>query len=159
MYSIPGLRRLQAGLFEHVLAIVDHLEIAIDHQQLGLAADLLAEVTEVRGNVIEVELRVFLHVRRQILEQPRRIEFHAPAGGKYANVDRVRARRPVVLDLREDLSERHFGNDDLGSRRGFELLAALRKAPGDDIARAGKDVDGDPVELAGHRDARKSAES
>jgi hypothetical protein len=59
----------------------------------------------------------------------------------------VRAGRPVGLDLREDLRERNFRDDDLGACRRLKLLAAFDKPTGDDIAGPRQDVDRDAIEL------------
>ena len=155
----PGLGRLQAGLLEHVLAVIDHLEVAIDHQQLGLAADLLAEFAEVGRDVGHVDLGVLGDIGIHVLEEAGGIEFDAPAGGEDADVDRVGAGRPVVLDLREDFREGHFRDDDLAAGGRLEFLAALGKAAGDHIAGAGQDIDGDAVELAGLRCGSEAASS
>ena len=50
-------------------------------------------------------------------------------GGEDANVDGVRAGRPVGLDLREDFGERHFVDDDLGAGRRFELCPRSARRP------------------------------
>ena len=146
---VPGLGRLQAGLLQNVLAVVDHLEVAIDRQQLGLAADLLAEFAEVGRDVSQVDLGVLGDIGVQVFEQAGCVKFHAPAGGEDADVDGVRARRPVGLDLLEDFGERHFGHDDLGARGCFEFLATLDQTAGDDVARPRQNIDGDAVKLAG----------
>ncbi len=72
-----------------------------------------------------VELGILGDVGVEVFKQTRCCEFHTPAGCEHADVDRVGARRPVILQLREDLGERHFVDDDLGAGGSFEFLAAL----------------------------------
>ena len=156
---LPGLWGLQASLFQHVLAVIDHLEVAIDHQQLGLAADLLAEFTEIRRDIGHVDLGVLGDIGIHVFQESGGIEFHAPACGEDADVYGVGSGRPVVLDLREDFREGNFGHNDLAAGGSLEFLAAFGKAAGDHVAGASQDVDGDAVEFAGLRCGSETAGS
>ena len=144
----PGLWWLQAGTVKNVLAVIDHLEVAIDHKKLGLAADLLAELAEIRRDIIKVDLVVLGDIRIEILKQAGRVKLDAPTGSKDADINRVGAGRPVTLDLRENFCVRHLGNDDLRPGGLLEFNTALDQTAGDDVTRTGQDVDGDPVKLA-----------
>ena len=155
----PGDGRFQPGIRQNVGPVVDHLEIAIDHQKLGLATDLLTEFAEVGCDVVEVDLVVGGDIWVQVFQQAGCIQFDAPTGGEDPDIDRIGARRPVVLDLREDLGERHLGDDDLAARHLFEFLAALDKATGDDVTRPRQNIDGHPAEVLGKRGYGGAAES
>ena len=146
---VPGLGRGLAVGFQHILAIVDHLEVAIDHQHLGFATHLLAEFAEIRCDVSRVDFGVLCNVGIEVFEQTSSVKFNAPAGRKHTDVNRIGARGPVGLDLRENFSKWNFTDNDLGARGSAEFHATLGKASGDNIAGACQDVDGNAIIFTG----------
>ena len=156
---LPGDGRLQSGIGQNVGPVVDHLEVAIDHQELGLSTNLLAEFPEVRSDVVQIDLVIGGDIGVKIFQKAGRVEFYAPTGCKDADIDGVRARRPVVLNLRKDLGERDFRNDDLGAGHFLEFLAAFDKTSGDDVTRARQNIDGYPAEILGNGGYGSAAES
>ena len=142
---VPGLRRRQFHLIEDVLAVVDHLEVAIELDQHRVATDLHAEIAEIGREIGGVDFGVLGYVGIEILDQARGGELHTPASGEHSDVDRVRARAPVILQLRENFRERHFNDVDLGAGGGLELFAALGDHAGDNRTRTGQDADGHPI--------------
>ena len=144
---VPGVRRLEAVLLEHVGAVVHHVEVAVDGDEVGLAVDLLVELPEVGGDVVELEPRVVRDEVAQVREQVAVGELDRPAGGEHPDVDRVRSRGPVGEQLLEEVGERHRRDLDRRAGHRLELFAPLLEPPGDDGPRPGEDVDGDAFVL------------
>ena len=155
---VPGRRRLQAGRFQHVLAVVHHVEVAIEGDHVGLAAVLLGEVAEEGADIVLLDGLVGLDARRQILEVAAGDVVDHPLRREDRGVDRVGAARPVGQNLLVEIGERHRDHVDLGAGQRLELRRAPlqrlldRAGLGDDVhGHAGKRLVLRKRRRAGHR--------